>query len=37
MGNCSFKHDDETGIINGLQAPIQGKTLKVTHEFRTNQ
>ena len=24
MGNCSFKHDDETGVIESLQAPVRG-------------
>lgn len=27
MGNCSFKHDDENGVISGLQNPVPGTPL----------
>ena len=35
MGNCSFKHDDETGVIENLQAPIRGTFDIFSSRYRT--
>lgn len=37
MGNCSFKHDDENGVISGLQNPVPGILSTLLILFRTNK
>jgi hypothetical protein len=33
MGNCSFKHEDETGVISGLRAPVLGTQHLLINDF----